>query len=109
MRRFPRTLALALGFALLLFALSAVVFRQSRSLEALRRADVVRDEAALLEARRAQLTHRIQELEARGRVVAVASARLGMRVPSSDEIVLLPASRSGDDASSSPGLRGGAR
>ena len=93
MRPFPRTLLLALGFALLLASLSAVIWRQSRALESQRAAEELRDESTLLEARKAQLAHRIQELESRGRVVAVAGARLGMHVPTSNEIVLLPASR----------------
>ena len=84
MKTFPRTLLLALGFAVLLASLSAVIWRQSRAL---------RDEATLLEARKAQLAHRIQELESRERVLAVAGARLNMRVPSADEIVFLTASR----------------
>ena len=92
MKGFPRTLTLALGFAVLLAALSAVVWRQSRALESLRTTELLRDESALLEAQRAQLSHRIQELEARERVLRVADARLGMRVPGSEEIVLLSAS-----------------
>ena len=93
MKTFPRTLMLALGFALLLASLSAVIWRQSRALESQRAAELLREEATLLEARRAQLAHRIQELESRGRVVAVAGERLGMHVPSSSEIVFLPAAR----------------
>jgi cell division protein FtsL len=93
MKSFPRTLLLALGFAVLLASLSAVIWRQSRALESQRAAEELRDEATVLEARKAQLAHRIQELESRERVVAVAGARLDMRVPAADEIVLLPASR----------------
>ena len=96
MNSFSRTLLLALGFAVLLASLSAVIWRQSRALESQRSAELLRDESALLEARRAQLAHRIQELESRNRVVAVAAARLGMHVPASDEIVLLPASRTAE-------------
>jgi len=91
MKSFPRTLLLALGFALLLAALSAVIWRQSRALDSQRAAEALRDEATVLEARKAQLEHRIQELESRGRVIAVAGARLGMHVPSAGEIVFLPA------------------
>ena len=93
MKTFPRTLLLALGFAVLLASLSAVIWRQSRALDSQRAAEALRDEATLLEARRAQLAHRIQELESRDRVLAVAGARLHMRVPSADEIVFLTASR----------------
>lgn len=91
MKAFPRTLTLALGFAVLLASLSGVVWRQSRALESLRTTELLRDESALLEAQRAQLAHRIQELEARERVLRVARSRLGMRVPGAGEIVLLPA------------------
>lgn len=93
MKPFPRTLMLALGFAVLLGSLSAVIWRQSRALESQRTAEQLHDEASLLEARKAQLAHRIQELEARGRVVEVAGTRLGMHVPTSSEIVLLSGSR----------------
>ena len=93
MKSFSRTLLLALGFALLLASLSAVIWRQSRALESQRSAELLRDESSLLEARKAQLAYRIQELESRNRVVAVAETRLGMHVPASEEIVLLPASR----------------
>lgn len=93
MKPFQRTFLLALGFAVLLASLSAVIWRQSRALDAQRAAEALREDSSLLEARRAQLTHRIRELESRERVVAVAQARLDMHVPASDEIVLLPASR----------------
>ena len=94
MRKLPRTLTLALGFAVLLASLSAVVWRQSRALDSMRTAELLRDESALLDAQKAQLAHRIQELEARERVVAIAGARLDMHIPGAEEIVLLPASRS---------------
>ena len=93
MKPFHRTFLLALGFAVLLASLSAVIWRQSRALDSQRAAEQLRDEATLLEARKAQLAHRIQELESRERVTAVAAGRLNMRVPAADEIVLLPVSR----------------
>ena len=99
MKAFPRTLLLALGFALLLASLSAVIWRQSRALESQRAAEELREEATLLEAQKAQLAHRIQELESRERVVEVAATRLDMHVPSAAEIVLLPASRPTEVAS----------
>lgn len=85
-------LALALAFGVLLGSLSLVVWRQSRALDALRTVERLRDDSALLEARRAELARRIQVLERRARVVAVAQGRLGLRVPRSDEIVILPSS-----------------
>jgi cell division protein FtsL len=93
MKPFQRTFLLALGFAVLLASLSAVIWRQSRALDSQRAAEALREESSVLEARRAQLTHRIRDLESRERVVGVAESRLEMHVPSSDEIVLLPASR----------------
>ncbi len=94
MKPFARTLSLALGFALLLASLSAVIWRQSRALDSQRATELLREESTLLEARRAQLSHRIQNLESRGRVVEVAGTRLGMHIPTSTEIVFLPAARS---------------
>lgn len=93
MQSFSRTLLLALGFAVLLASLSAVIWRQSRALDSQRAAELLRDESSLLEARKAQLAHRLQQLESRDRVVTVAARRLGMHIPASDEMVLLPASR----------------
>ena len=93
MKPFQRTFMLALGFAVLLASLSAVIWRQSRALDSQRAAEALREESSLLEARRAQLTHRVRELESRERIVAVGESRLNMHVPSSEEIVLLPASR----------------
>ena len=93
MKPFQRTILLALGFAVLLASLSAVIWRQSRALDSQRAAEALRQESSLLEARRAQLAHRIRELESRERVVSAGESLLGLHVPSSDEIVLLPASR----------------
>jgi cell division protein FtsL len=87
------TIRVALAFATLLASLSLVVWRQSRALETLRELDAVRAERAVLEAERSALTRRIQHLESRGRLVAVAGERFGMRVPSGAEIVILAAER----------------
>lgn len=84
------SLAVALGFAALLAALSLVVWRQSRSLESLRALESVRRERALAEAERFELSRRIQYLESRGRVEPYARERLGLHVPTgSSEMVLL--------------------
>lgn len=85
-------LMVALVFAALFAALGAVVWRQSRALEAMRGVEALRDEAALLEARRVELARRVGQLERRSRVVGAARDRLDMRVPRSEEIVILPAS-----------------
>lgn len=80
----------ALLFALLLGSLTLVVWRQSYALEVLRELDGVRRERVVAEARRAALTRRVEQLESRARVSEVARARFGMRLPSGDEIVILP-------------------
>ena len=51
--------------------------------------------AALTEAERVELVRRIEELRSRARVVRVARERLGMHLPSDDEIVFLPVPRRG--------------
>ncbi|MBI4408124.1 MAG: hypothetical protein HY561_00355 [Gemmatimonadetes bacterium] len=89
-RRGRGTLRLALAFAALLAALVAVVWRQSRALEALRALDETRRQRAVAEAGRMELLARIQQLESRARVVAAARDRLGLRVPTAAEIVILP-------------------
>ncbi|MGQ0813325.1 MAG: hypothetical protein ACT4O1_02545 [Gemmatimonadota bacterium] len=84
------TIRLALAFAALLAALTMVIHRQSRALEVLRAAEELRGARVIAEAERAELTRRIHTLESRTRVVADARDRLGMHVPSADEIVILP-------------------
>ena len=84
------TIRLALCFALLLGALTLVIWRQSLALATLRELDQLRDGRALAEAERSDLVRRIEQLESRSVVVAAAQLRLGMRVPSANEIVILP-------------------
>jgi cell division protein FtsL len=93
MRKSSGTLRLVLCCAVALASLSLVVWRQSRALETLRALDELRTDRAVLEAERSALARRIQILESRSRVVSVAGERLGMRVPSSGEIVILAADR----------------
>jgi cell division protein FtsL len=90
MRTHSGTIRLALCFALLLAALTLVIWRQSNVLGTLRTLDKLRDNRALAEAERSELLRRIDQLESRAVVVAAARDRLGMRVPSADEIVILP-------------------
>ncbi|HEX7024547.1 MAG TPA: cell division protein FtsL [Gemmatimonadales bacterium] len=97
-RRSTGVLRLALAFAILMAALSVVVWRQSRALEAVRALEKTRDERAVVEAARTELEARIQRLESRGRVVAEAERRLGMHVPTGEEIVILPAPRRAEGA-----------
>jgi cell division protein FtsL len=86
------TIRMAIAFAALLAALTSVVWRQSRALDVLRTLDAVRQDRALAEAERAQLTHDAQRLESRRRIADVAARRLGLRVPAASEIVILRAS-----------------
>ena len=90
MRSHSGTIRLALCFALLLAALTLVIWRQSLALETLRVLDELRDARAIAEAERSDLNRKIEKLESRASVVAAAGARLGMRVPSASEIVILP-------------------
>ena len=84
------TIRLALCFAALLAALTLVIWRQSLALESLRALDHLRDSRAIAEAERSDLIRKIEQLESRAVVVGAAQARLGMRVPSAHEIVILP-------------------
>jgi cell division protein FtsL len=93
MRSHSGTIRLALAFAALFAALTMVIYRQSRALEVLRAADELRGARVVAEAERAELMRRIQTLESRSRVVADARDRLGMHVPSANEIVILPLTR----------------
>jgi cell division protein FtsL len=93
MRSHTGTIRLALCFAALLAALTLVIWRQSQALETLRDLDKLRDSRALAEAERSDLLRKIEHLESRDYVVGAARARLGMRVPSADEIVILPLQR----------------
>ena len=90
MKKGTPVVRIALLFALLLGSLTLVVWRQSRALAVLRELDAVRRERVVEEARRAELARRIEQLESRARVSGVAQSRFGMRLPSGDEIVILP-------------------
>lgn len=86
----PPVIRLALLFLALLGSLTLVVWRQSRALEMLRELEAVRAERVVEEARRGSLARRVEELESRGRVSAAARDRLGMRLPTGAELVILP-------------------
>ena len=90
MRSHSGTIRLALAFAALLGALTMVIYRQSRALEVLRAADEMRSARVIAEAERSELARTIQTLQSRARVVTDARTRLGMHVPSANEIVILP-------------------
>lgn len=99
MRTHTGLLRLALVSAALLGSLSLVVWRQSRALELLRDLDRTRMSSAIAEAKRSDLARRVEYLESRAHVVSEAGSRLGLRVPSADEIVIL---RVGDRPGSEP-------
>jgi cell division protein FtsL len=92
MRSHAGTIRLALAFAALLASLTLVIWRQSNALTVLRSVDQMRGARVIAEAERSELVRRIQTLESRTRVVADARDRLGMHVPSANEIVILPLS-----------------
>ncbi|MFW6201669.1 MAG: hypothetical protein ACOC8B_03765 [Gemmatimonadota bacterium] len=83
-------LRLAFVYAVLLASLTLVVRRQSRALDALRSLDELRRERAVMAAARAELVRDLERLESRGHVVEIARRELGMHIPGTDEIVLLP-------------------
>jgi cell division protein FtsL len=83
------SIRVALAFAAVLASLTQVIWRQSRALELLRSLDEVRSERALAESERASLTARTQVLESRTHVRDVASARLGLRVPTAEDLITL--------------------
>lgn len=89
-RRGPPVIRAVLLVAGLLASLTLVVWRQSTALEMLRGLDAVRQERIVEEARRASLSRRVEELESRARVSMAARERLGMRVPTGAELVILP-------------------
>lgn len=86
----PPVIRVAFLFAALLGSLTMVVWRQSQALEMLERLDSVRAERTLEEARRSSLARRVEQLESRARVSSAARDRLGMRLPTGGEIVILP-------------------
>lgn len=80
----------ALYAAVLTGALASVVWRQTVGRERFRELEKVREEVAVAEAERDELTTRILELQRRDRIVRYASERLGMHVARDEEVMLLP-------------------
>lgn len=89
MMRGQGTIRLALAFATLLASLTFVIWRQSRALELLRELDGARSARAVAESERAGLTGRVQVLEGRSRIRKVGESRLGLRVPTAEDLVTL--------------------
>lgn len=88
-----------MALLLLLTSLGAVVWRQSRALEASTALAAAQLEREAVGGEIASLLERIQQLESRGRVLQVAKERMGMRVPRAEEIVILPVSEVGETSS----------
>jgi len=76
--------------AVLVAALASVVWRQTVGRERFRELERVREEVAVAEAERDELTTRILELQRRDRIVRYAEQRLGMHVARDEEVMLLP-------------------
>jgi cell division protein FtsL len=76
--------------AVLVLALASVVWRQTVGRERFRELEQVREEVAVVEAERDELTTRILELQRRDRIARYAQERLGMHVARDEEVVLLP-------------------
>ena len=83
-------LAWAAYAALLVAALASVVWRQTVGRDRFRELETVREEVAVAEAERDELTTRILELQRRDRIARYAEQRLGMHVARDEEVVLLP-------------------
>lgn len=89
-RRRRSRLSWAAYTAVLVGALASVVWRQTVGRDRFRELERVREEVAVAEAERDELTTRILELQRRDRIVRYAGERLGMHVARDEEVVLLP-------------------
>jgi hypothetical protein len=94
MKRFTGTSLVALATAALLASLTLVARRQAHALEALDRVEELQREWRLEMAEREDLQDRIRQLESRGRILAEAETRLGMRKASATDMVFLTEERS---------------
>ena len=98
-RRGPRGLSLValvlLGFVLVA---TGVIWRRSYGIARARELDALERQRTSLEARKARLESEIRELSSRARLAPVAERRLGMRIPSDSQVVILrrPSSSTSD-------------
>ena len=97
-RRLPGVFVVAGWLVLLLAALSLVPWRQTRGVEMERALRQTETDRGIAEAERVAASRRVEELQSRVRVLSVARGRLGMRLPSDEEIVYLPVSSSENGA-----------
>ena len=107
-RRRRSRLSWAAYAVLLVGALASVVWRQTVGRDRFRELEKVREEVAVAEAERDELTTRILELQRRDRIARYAEQRLGMHVARDEEIVLLavPASAVRPDSSATDSAAG---
>ena len=75
-----------LGFVLVA---TGVIWRRSYGIARARELDALERERTSLEARKARLESEIRELSSRARLAPVAERRLGMRIPSDSQVVIL--------------------
>jgi cell division protein FtsL len=80
---------LVLAGAALIVALSIVAWRQAQAMEVLALVDGLERDLTLTRAEQVELERRIQALTSRSYVVPTARTRLGMRLPSAEEQVLI--------------------
>jgi len=98
-RRGPRGRSIValvlLGFVLVA---TGVIWRRSYGIARARELDVLERQRTSLEARKARLESEIRDLSSRARLAPVAERRLGMRIPSDSQVVILrrPSSTTSD-------------
>jgi len=73
-----------------LVSLSLVIWRQSAGVALERELRSVEAEASVIEAELYELGRNLRALEGRSRVVRYARDELGMRMPSDEEVIILP-------------------
>lgn len=90
-RRVRRRGRSGLALALVAFVLVAVlvVWRRTVGVEAERALAMMADQRRTLEAERARLEAQLREAESRGRIAPIAERRLGMRVATDSQYVVL--------------------
>ncbi|MBA4159479.1 MAG: cell division protein FtsL [Gemmatimonadetes bacterium] len=91
---------------LLLVALSVVTWRQTVGVARERALRETQSERTIAEAERMELERRIQALGSRSRIVRVARERLGMRLPTDGEIVILPVAVERSEITAASDVRG---
>lgn len=103
----PRRSAAVFGWVLLLLlSLSIVTWRQTIGVARERALRETQSERTIAEAERMELERRMQALGSRSRIVRVARERLGMRLPTDGEIVILPVAAAPSETTAASDVRG---